>query len=300
MLQGKEPLVDEAGTGPHDIGALWRIFTSIRANHHKLLEFQQGMDKEMQTTEFFQQIEHMKLMVRDKTLSFPIFYYDASTLSVQFLASLERVQQILPSSRMHPLRITPWHCVVSISAFEYRDCDIGPYNEVSIGIPVVLDNPSPLFVGTLRQPPMEPKLYIHHLPVTTAIAHEAGVELAGYPKFVADITFERDDKWARCQLQDGGQSILTLSSRASTAESVVPRSRMHPITLREDYMLRSELIVSERSQLSGRGSSGICFELGEHAIAQELKEWKLGQILAWQYVPQHQAILTPVIESFAV
>lgn len=253
----------------------------------------------MQNTDFFQQIEHIKSVVGDRSLFFPVFYYDVSTLSVQFLASLEKVQQILPSSRMHPLRITPWHCVVSISAFEYRDCDIGPYNEVSIGIPVVFDAPSPLFVGTLRQVPVEPKVYIHHLPVTTAIAHEVGVQLAGYPKFLGDITFERDDKWTRCQLKDGGETILTLSSRASLP-SRAPRSRMHPITLREDYMLRSELILSEREQLVGQGASEVCLELGEHAIAQELRDWKLGKILAYQYVPQHQAILTPVMESFAI
>ncbi len=253
----------------------------------------------MQNTDFFQQIEHIKSTVGNRAISFPVFYQDVSTLSVQFLASLEKVKQILPSPRMHPFRITPWHCVVSISAFEYRNCDIGPYNEVSIGIPIVFDAPSPLFVGTLRQAPMEPRIYIHHLPVTTTIAHELGVELAGYPKFLADITFERDDKWARCELCEEGKTILTLSSSASKRNHV-PRSRMHPITLREGYMLRSELIVSERNQLIGRGSSDVCFELGDHAIAQELKEWKLDRVLAYQYAPQHQAILTPVMESFAV
>ena len=65
-------------------------------------------------------------------------------------------------------------------------------------------------------------------------------------------------------------------------------------------MLRCELIVSERHQVESRASSDVRLELGEHPIAQEMKEWKLGKILAYQYAPQHQAILTPVVESFAV
>jgi hypothetical protein len=253
----------------------------------------------MRHEEFFQQIEHLKASWGHRTILLPVFYYDVATLSVQFLAPIEKVRELLPSSRMHPLRITPWHCVVSIAALEYRDSDIGPYNEVSIGIPIVLDKPSPVFVGTLHQVPAVPKVYIRHLPVTTEIARDAGVDFAGYPKFLANITFEREGTWVKCCLHEAGQHILTLTGRDGTLNSV-PRSRMHPITMREGYMLRCELIVSERNQVSGRSSDDVRLELGEHPIAQELRSWNLGKVLGYQYAPQHQAILTPVMESFAL
>ncbi|MBL1178569.1 acetoacetate decarboxylase family protein [Pantanalinema sp. GBBB05] len=253
----------------------------------------------MRHEEFFQQIEHVEVPWGSKTIFFPVFYYDVATLSVQLLAPITKIKPLLPSSRLHPLRITPWHCVVSISALEYRDSDIGPYNEVSIGIPVMLDEPSPVFVGTFRQVPAVPKMYIHHLPVTTEIAYASGVELAGYPKFLAEITFERDGEWVKCHLNEAGQHILTLTARTGVL-SPTPRSRLHPITVRQGHLLRSELVVSERNQSTGRGSGGFQLELGEHPIAQELKEWELGKVLAYQFAPHHQAILTPVIESFAV
>ena len=56
---------------------------------------------------FFDQIEHFKVPWRTTGISCPTFYYDVGSLSVQFLASLERVRAILPSSRMHPFRVTP-------------------------------------------------------------------------------------------------------------------------------------------------------------------------------------------------
>ncbi len=65
-------------------------------------------------------------------------------------------------------------------------------------------------------------------------------------------------------------------------------------------MLRSELIVSERKQFSGRSRSDVSLELGNHPIAQELRALQLGRILACQYTPQHQLILTPVVEFFSV
>lgn len=253
----------------------------------------------MRHEDFFQQIDQVEVPWGNRTICLPVFYYDVATLSVQFLAPIARVRPLLPSSRMHPLRVTPWHCVVSISAFEYRDSDIGAYNEVSIGVPIVLDEPTPWFIGTLRQAPAVPQVYVRHLPVTTEVARQAGVEFAGYPKFLAEITFEKDGEWIKCHLHEAGQHILTLGGREGALSSA-PRSRMQPITVREGYMLRCELVVSERNQTSGRGAGGAQLELGEHPIAQEIREWKLGQILAYQYAPQHQAILTPVIESFAV
>lgn len=253
----------------------------------------------MEKQEFFQQIEHLEAPWGGRTIQLPVFYYDAATLSAQFLAPIENVRQLLPSKRLHPLRVTPWHCVVNLSTFEYRASDVGAYNEVSIGIPVMLDEPSPLFVGTLRQVPETLKVFIVHLPVTTELARDAGIDLAGYPKFLADITFEQNDQWVTCHLREAGQHILTLRGQVGTLKTA-PRSRIQPITTREGYLLRSELVVSEREQVVGKGSSGVQFELGDHPIAQELKALKLGKVIGYQYAPRHQATLTPVIESFAL
>lgn len=252
----------------------------------------------MRDADFFEQIEHVEIPWGDRTIFCPLFYYDASTLAAQFLASIERVREVLPSPRMRPLRVTPWHCVVAISAFEYRDSDIGPYNEVMIGIPFVLDDPSPLFAGVLRKGPTVPRLYIRHLPVTTEIAYAAGVEFAGFPKFLAEIELERDGGWVACHARAGGRHILSLSIREGAALRSTPRWRMHPITVREGHILRCEFIVSERDWVEGRKSADVRVDLGDHPVAQELREWKLGRLLSYQYAPRHQAILTPVVESF--
>ena len=152
----------------------------------------------MRNLDFFQDVAHTEMPWGEQGIYFPFFYYDFTMLSAVFLVSTERVKALLPSKRVHPLRITPWQSVVSISTYEYRDCDIEPYNEVDIGIPITLDEVSPLFTGILRRLPEVMKVYIRHLPVTSETARDAGVEFAGIPKFLASITFEKEGDWISC------------------------------------------------------------------------------------------------------
>jgi hypothetical protein len=146
--------------------------------------------------------------------------------------------------------------------------------------------------------PDAPMTYSHHLPVTTEIARIVGAEFAGYPKFLADIEFTEEGDWLTCELKSDGQNVLTLSGRMLDAKRL-PRYRVHPITFRRGYILRSELVLSEREMGASRSGKDVRLELGDHRIAEELKELRLGRVLGFGYCPQAQGILTPVFESFA-
>ena len=252
----------------------------------------------MRTNEFFQEIEHSPVPWRQYQLHVPLFYQDIAFMSVSMLAPIKGIEAILPSTRLKPYRITPWHGTVSITAYQYRECDLGPYNEVAIGIPVTLDKESPLFTGSVRKMPERPMVYSHHLPVTTEIARVVGAEFAGYPKFVADIEFVEEGNWLTCELKAENQRVLTLSGRKLGLKRF-PRYQLSPITYRNGYVLRSEFVISEREMGSSSSGQDVKLELGEHEIAEELGELKLGRVLGFRYCPQAQGILTPVFESFA-
>jgi hypothetical protein len=253
----------------------------------------------MKASEFFDGVMQIQVPWRDTSIGVPVFYQDARMLSAMFLAPLQGVRAQLPSKRLHPFRVTPWHSVVHISAFEYRACDIGPYNELGISIPVSLDRPSPVFTGLLRPVPAEPDTYILHLPVTTEIACTLGIESGAYPKFLADIEFKEEGDWVSCRLSEAGQHILTLTVRKGQPQPV-PRSRMHPINARAGRLLRPTLIYAEREVSTSRNTGDAKLELGDHRISQELRDLHLGRMVGCQYTPSMQTILTPVLESFAV
>ena len=252
----------------------------------------------MSEQDFFQEVEHTPVPWREYLLHNPLFYQDILFMSLSILAPLEKINAILPSTRLKPYRITPRQGIVSITAYQYRACDIGPYNEVSVGVPVTIDKETPLFTGTLRKMPEKLLSYSHHLPVSTEIAREVGAEFAGYPKFVADITFEEEDDWLICRLRADDRQIRSLSGRQLPLKHF-PRFRVSPITYRRGYILRSEFVISERESGRSNRAEDVKLELGEGPIADELRGLALGNVIGYRYCPYAQGILTPVFESLA-
>jgi hypothetical protein len=252
----------------------------------------------MNENDFFQGIEHTPVPWRKYQLYVPVFYLDFMFMSVSILTPLKRLHAILPSKRLKPYRITPWHGALSITAYQYRESDLGPYNELSISIPVTLDKETPIFTGSLRKMPEPLMAYVIHLPVTTEIAREVGAEFAGYPKFIADIEFIEEGNWITCELKEENQQLLRLRCRKLELNRV-PRFYLNPITYREGYLLRSEFVISERGMGNSKNGRDVELEFGDHQISEELRDMRLGRVLGYQYCPQTQGILTPVFESYS-
>jgi hypothetical protein len=253
----------------------------------------------MSKSDFFDEIEHTRVAWGEYQLHVPVFYPDIMFLSATILAPAANIKAILPSQRLKPYRITPWHAALSISAYQYRETDLGPYNEVAISVPVTLDTESPLFTGSLRRTPEPILLYSHHLPVSTEIARVVGAEFAGYPKFVAQIEFEEDDRWVSCSLKAEEKEVLLVRGRKLDL-AWTARRRVHPLTYRRGFILRSEFVINERQTGASRNEPDLQLQLGDHPIADELREMRLGRMLGVQFCPHAQGILTPVIESFAI
>ena len=248
---------------------------------------------------FFEKIEQVDFTSGGHSYRTPVFYLDATAISAGFLTPLQRLREILPSPRLQPLRATPWHGVTVITAFEFRETDIGPYNEVAIAIPITLDKSAPVFTGLRHHMAKGPMIYVHHLPVTTEIARFAGVEFYGYPKFIAKIDFAREGDWLHCHLAEGDRSILTLSAKEIDVKPEA-RWRSDCITVREGRLIRSEIMFNQKSLGVSRNRREVRLDLGDHPISDELRSLNLGRMLELRYLPHYEAILSGPLESFAL
>lgn len=246
---------------------------------------------------FFQQVEQVNICYKNYSLKIPLFYQEMEFMSVLLLASIERIKKILPSSKMNPYRITPWHTTISITTYKYKKSDIGSYNEVIISIPISINEAMPLFIGSLRKAPKKPMLYLHSVPVTAEIPRFLGVEIGGYPKFLADINYLEEPEWLSCEVKVDNQLILRLRGRKLKTKTIA-RSYLNPISYRNGFLLRSELVMSQRETGISQANESVDLVLGQHSLAEELKQLNLGRILQYQYCPSARAILTVPCESF--
>jgi hypothetical protein len=219
-------------------------------------------------------------------------YYDWSAMMAHFPAPTASLQKLLPSPRLRPAELVPGTGIVSLAAMEYRRiADVEPYNEFGIMVPVLYE-PS---VNVPALPLLAPGrferfgLYVHHLPVTTQEAYVFGVEIWGYPKFLADISFEETDRVRRCRLRADGKSIATLEVRKS-ATKARPMD-LSSYTVKDGQLLRTR-IQAEGELSTARLRGGACCDLGDHPIAEELRAVGMGRTAVERlYAPQVQSML---------
>ena len=218
-----------------------------------------------------------------------------------FPAPVDLVQKLLPTSLLKPVLFLPGKAIISIAALEYTEItDVAPYNEVSIMIPVqyrpTINIPGlPLlfhnWFGTFG-------FYVLHLPVTTQEACDFGIECWGYPKFLADISFEESPDKRICTLAMDRQQILTLSVLKSGVKRC--RKSYHTYTIKDDRLLRTRVDTDERSTTK-RLSRGASLSLGEHDISQKLSSTNVRlSSVEYSYAPDADSILHGHGEEFSL
>jgi Acetoacetate decarboxylase (ADC) len=222
---------------------------------------------------FFEGVAQLGATISGEPAKLPIFYYDGTAQTAVFPARFGALRELLPDPRLVPARLAPGLGAVAVSCFEYRDTDVGPYNELAIAIvlnepPFALNLPGRAILAGLRRRQLH--AWVQHLPVTTEIARAAGVELYNYPKFVATIDFEQGGQRRTCRLAEGDEHILTLDGgllATPRAEQVQLFSHLWMDRQPQSSEFKINALDSGRSLRPGAAR----LELGErHPIAAEL------------------------------
>ena len=225
-------------------------------------------------------------------VTLPIRYWDAESMMAFFPLPTQQVKGLLPSPQMKPVEVVPGYAVVSFVAFEYRDTDIGPYNELGICFPILFNNPVSLPFVPLLFDKSYPRLgfYVHHLPVTTEIANRAGRDFYGYPKFVADIHFEESAAQRTCHLHEGGKHILSLAVDKPEGRTREEERDLVTYSILGDKVLKT--VIQTKMRVEHRRIRGADLTLGEHEISRELKGLGISpRIIESRYADDMEALL---------
>lgn len=174
----------------------------------------------------------------------PYLYYDIAWIAGIYMASTRRVRQLLPTSEFRPIELFPGRCLVAIAFFDYKKLDHEPYRETSISFLVQYRKRSIPLVDVLSM--IRSKVfpsYIWQLPVTSDYHCSGGVDLYGYPKFIADIEFHVNEASIECTLSISDKMIVKLTGKVLPV-SAGPQMRFLTYTADEGSLIMANALVN--------------------------------------------------------
>ncbi len=214
-------------------------------------------------------------------------------MNAAFTASTGRVAELLPHPDLHPVEMRRGRCLLIVTAFEYRRSGLGVYKEVSIAAPVTFGRRSVRLLDAAAAVVRHAfSLHVLHLPVTTELARVGGIEVYGYPKFLADIAFAREGGRFACTLAEGGARILAL---VGDDLGRYRHRRLHVTTwsMKGETLLRTAIEFDDAEFAETLRRSAATLELGsEHRLARQLASLDVDpRPLLFQLSPHGRSIL---------
>ncbi len=242
---------------------------------------------------FFESVAQQEMNLGGLKVMVPIFYQDITSMNAVFTASTKRVVELLPHADLRPVELRRGRCLLSVTAFEYRQSGIGPYNEVAVAASVVFGRkPVRLLDAVAAVLRHAFTLHVLQLPVTTEPALIGGVQLYGYPKFLADITFTRGEKSLTCTVGEGGARILSLAGEDLGGYRP---GKLHATTysMKDDTLLRTAIEFDKLESAETLRRAAASLEIGsEHRVARQLASLDLDpRPVLFQMSPRGRAIL---------
>lgn len=208
-------------------------------------------------------------VVQGRPVAIPVVVRDAVVIQATFPVSAAAVRKLVPPA-LHVPEVWPGTALCALAAVEYLDNDLGRYNEVAVSFFVLHGGPAPWpLVGLVRGfRAGAVGAYLHRLPVTTSFSCDAGRDIWGFPKTVAEIAFRDDGERRVCVLVADGRHVLTFAAPLRGERTMAPMPQ-------DSFAWRDGVLTRTPSTMSGRNVGfrlgGAELTLGEHPMADELR-----------------------------
>lgn len=210
-------------------------------------------------------------LIQGRVVTMPCIVRDACSATATWLVSARAAQALLPGPELEIAEVMPGRGLLSISCIDYRDNDLGDYNEVSIAFFVRERGASRglPYAGTAIDM-MRGRLPTHiiHLPVNQSFTCEAGRTIWGFPKTVDEIDFDTSGDRALCTWNKDGHNVLRVSLPIGGKRSF-PEQTLCTYSYIDGELRKTEFTSSAEDL--GIRLRGVDIELGAHPIADELR-----------------------------
>jgi hypothetical protein len=212
-----------------------------------------------------------RYVFQGREVTLPVVVRDATSAAATYLVPAAAARRFLPCAALDVVEPLPGRTLFSIACIDYRDNDLGDYNEVSLAF----------FVRERRAPAGIPYLgpalafarnrvatWIWKLPVDQSFTRDAGEGIWGFPKTVERIEFADAGARRRCTLTMDGRLVLAFTITPGGTRSL-PDMPMVTYSL-VDGALHRTAFVSGATDV-GIHLGGADLALGDHPLADDLR-----------------------------
>jgi len=197
-------------------------------------------------------------IIQGRTVTMPCLVRDASSASIVYLVPADVAQRYVGDA-YEVVEMTPGQTQLIVGFVDYKDNDLGDYNEVMIVFMV-----RPKAGG-------DDGTFIWKLPVNQSFTCEAGCRIWGFPKSIEEIDVEYTPARVSCRLVMGGQLVFTLSvPRGSADAGDSPDMEMTTYTYL-DGPTCLQFATGGTGTTVTPGGEGVVLTLGTHPIANDLR-----------------------------
>lgn len=209
---------------------------------------------------------------------FPVVVTSGRMLGAMYSIPLEQAWALLPATeRLVPVRTTPRRAAIAFMAWEVSRSDLGPYHELVVALPVLLDvakPPVPLHPARWRDPSLG--IHVVEMPVDSERCLDHGTGLLGLPHVLGDLDVDLDQTGGRATFDYEGERMAEL--RVDLGRW--PRERRHDLGVQAYSLLEGRIVRTRHSGVGvgyrgRRGSAALAF--GEHRRAQRLARLSLSR-----------------------
>jgi hypothetical protein len=204
--------------------------------------------------------------IAGQTVTMPVRIRKATQHMAMFSVDADAAQRMIDYSGLHVCRYRPGKAVAVLMLMHYVDGDLGQYLEYGTNIMV---NPPGSRASGLRAL-QSAGAFIHHLPVDQSFTLEAGRNIWGYPKVMADFMI-RDDKRFSFDVRIDGQFAVGMDfAPALPVPSLfTSKPQVHPTYSHLNGVTRRTAGEMTLSGVRYR-PAGATVRLGDHLYGREL------------------------------
>ncbi len=231
-----------------------------------------GKHRERQTNEVCEKINAGKYLIDGTEISFPVVVADASMLMNAFLVDAGVAQDMIRDSGFRVLEVFPGKAILQLLFVDYRQNELGDYNEGAIIFPALTPGekkPFPFFGALKRMAAGGVGNFVYRMPVDQEFTTHAGRFIWGFPKWVARIDIEFGEKHATGSFFDEGELVYGLDARAGGKRDA-KEQRAASLAIRDGRAWRTYGTNTGRGVTFSLG--GAAPTIGEsHPLALELR-----------------------------